>query len=528
MADPRSSSPNPDPPVPHDISDEEMFSIPDLLQPKSTEKRDSEVVEQRRKSLALAKQRAIERMENEEFQSDASDEDLELVIEEKSPRKNKRATDYEKRLANVAGFRPGKQSISDELDGSQGDRAIKLAAKSAFSDVNRRTSVALDHRDLQNMIRSKAIKQSKQLTREKEEEWESRGGRSLAKHRSGKLVIEDIAKHLIERTGGDDDNNGKPLIAESESDHNGSEEEDEDWHPEERGSASPKVRPARRAEREEEFDGELGSASEDETVQDENSRSAVDTEELDNPNHRRRQPRSSIKRAIMLDSDEENENSQGRILVHETSLVLDDSSQSRGFESSEGEENKENDNRLAFENGEDKENIAVSPRGLVGSQSGIRQPSIFDLGSSASRFSMSPSPSPRRPLRAKKSDDDTFLVRSPPNVITFGSPKANWVLSSVTSPGTLQPAFGEIGGGGFSQFFNDDEGVFPLSGGRTPKNPLKTTFMSPGDGALPLQSSFEPRPLKAANFSDEFLMGTQVRFITILLTIKVSYLVLGY
>ena len=75
---------------------------------------------------------------------------------------------------------------------------------------------------------------------------------------------------------------------------------------------------------------------------------------------------------------------------------------------------------------------------------------------------------------------------------------------------------------------NENEGVFPLSGGRTPKNPLKTTFMSPGDGALPLQSSFEPRPLKAANFSDEFLMGTQVRFITILLTIKVSYLVLGY
>lgn len=498
------SSPEPGPSA-HIISDEDTPTMQDILNPRSGEKHDAEVVEQRRKSLALVKQRVLEKKERKAPQSDISDEDLELVVEDKHAKKSKLALDYEKRLANVAGFRPGRLSLASELDGSQGDHAIKLASKPAFSDVNRRTSAALNHRDLQHMIRNKAIKQSKELTREKEEEWESRGGTTLAKLRAGQLIIEDIAKQLIERRvhGVDDE---KLVIQDSEADRKISDDEDDgDWRPLERGSASPTARSIKGSDEEEELEDEVSNNSENENP-DENIQPTPDTEGPDSPNQRQRHIRRAAKRTVMLDSDDENEDDRGRVLVPHTSLVIDDNAL-RDTELSEGEENKENDTRLAFENGEDKENIAVSSQGLAGSRLGTRQPSIFDLSSGPSRFSMSPSPSPRRPLQARRSDDDALIFRSPPSILTFGSPKSNRVVSS--TPSTLQPAFGDFSNGGFSQIFNDSEGILQSDGSATPKDSHKLNLKSPGDDFSSLQSSFEPLPLKTNTFSDDFLLGTQ-------------------
>ncbi|KAH8118471.1 MRC1-like domain-containing protein [Phellopilus nigrolimitatus] len=514
-------------------SDEEMPNARELLKRLAEKKQKGEADAQRRKSLAVAKRRALEVKAQKGVQTDSDDDDLEVVEEsihvEKHPKQLKVTTDYEKRLANVAGFRVKRHSLPGNLEGTQGEKVMKLAAKSAFSDHHeRRVGTAVDHRSLQSAMLNKASKQSMQLTREKEEEWQRRGGRLTSKQRaaltSEPFSIKRLAGELAVRRPhvGHDGEDG-PADTGSASDAS----RDGDWIPELRGSTSPQGdRSSKGSGEEEELEGNEANAS-DVEFHNENVRvvqQLVDTEDEEEP-ARKRQSRRTVQRAVISDSENEGgstRRSGGRVLIPDTSMVIDDlghrGSISSAGESAPDEENKENDTRLMFDNGDDKENIVVPRHSLPGRprELGGRQSSnVFDLEEGAARLSMSPSANAentearreRRPLQSKKVDeiDDPFTSRSPSVIAPYESPKSFRISSTSTSPKMLRPAFGG-GVGGFSQFFNDDEGVIPADGSTSPGG-----FLQPAFGAQTSQKgnhfvhpSFEPKPMELGDFSDMF------------------------
>lgn len=478
-----------------DTSDDEMPDLGEILKQDAEKKLKEEAEARRRERLALAKRRALESRKAHEAQSESEDDDLEFVNavpDEAKPRKPKTTTAYEKRLAGVAGFRAGsaRHSLGSAFEGSQGERALKQAAKPAFADQrSRQRKSAVDHRDLANAMLSKASKQSMSLTKEKEEEWERRGGKLAGKRRAalatGTLSLGELAEELALRKAHIEDGDAQEDAGEGGS---GSEDsEDADWQPQERGSVSPsRLRSAKGSEDEEELEGSAGELS-GEDVQDENAFSVqqeVETEEDEGPGQRSRQPRRPVNRLVVSDSDGEENSARrtiGRILVPETSMLFDDRYQAGTFSAESGaESNKENDTPAHFESDNDKENVMVTSPIITGRPIlGSRHPSrLFDLEDRARRLSMSPADSEtriRKPLQTRTSDlDDPFMLRSPTALSRFGTPKSHRTLSNATSP-ILQQAFG-MGGGGFTQLFNDDEGAAPSDANASPSGLLQPAF----------------------------------------------------
>ncbi|KAL5527514.1 hypothetical protein ACEPAG_6315 [Sanghuangporus baumii] len=461
-------------------SEDDMPDVHELVRAEEvTQKGDAEV--QRRKRLALLKRQALA-SKTQEADFDSDDDDLEIMSDDRDvgSGRSKGSTELEKRLAGVAGFRVGtsKHVFSEVLGSSQGDRELKLAAKPTFSDRDAgRHRMHFSHRDLQSAMFSKATKQSMSLTREKEEEWKRRGGKLAGKQRtalaSQPLSLGHLAENLAlkRRHGGQDS-----LQDGEERDTPGSEDSsDEEWQPEERGSVSPSNE--RGFDDEEELEG---SVSEDCATVREVAAATQNTnhEETDDDDENLSRPARHAMRStnhlVVSDSEDEETRRQhkaGRILVPDTSFVID-AGQGNELSSEAGpdEENKENNTPLAIDSGDDKENAIPMERSPMGRPYfGNRQHSgFFNLSEGNRHLSLSPmadvdnegSPSVRRPLQAKRiSDfDDPFILRSPSASTSPKTPKSRGTRSAVSSPASLRPAFdGKTGG--FTQLFNDEEGV---------------------------------------------------------------------
>lgn len=509
-------------------SDEDILDISKVLQEQKAQAQMQQEEIARKNRLANVKRRALEiqAIREKGRRSPATDdEDLEVVEVETrlvaDKRRSTRAKNYEKRLAGVAGFqfKPSKHSPSEILGNTQSEAMLEHAAESTFGSIqSRRASGSkLGHRDLQAMMLRKASKQGLQLTREKEEEWIRRGGKIPGKRWEGSStkqmslgeLVDQLAQKKSERNETSESNDG-----DSDDSDNGS---DEDWEPLNRGSTSP-----------------LRFGGEDAGPSGIGVRKVLsdpeDNEDVVGSHGQARHLAHRANRMVVSDSDDEGVNERrtaGRILVPTTSVVIEDEkdislskhtlshkgSISSMGESTADEENKENDKRWMFDHGEDKENMVVPRHIPTGRYS--RGSSILDLEEQTKRWSMSPRdeaneiplPSERKPLQAKKLDDsDDF--HSVVSVIKCDSPSALRSSSDLANLKPLQPAFGERAGG-FSQFFDDDEGVHVDENAPAPL----ALRQNSDESRLSLQPSFEPKVIDTGNLSDMFSPEPEVSFV---------------
>ena len=482
----------------------------------------------------MAKQRILARANKSYDSGDESDDDLEVVNERHEQRRSGKVFDYEKKLAGVVGFQAngGRQLLPDNLEGSQGDRTLKAAARPVFMNRrSQRTSAVVDHKALQTAMLSKASKQSAQLTREKEEEWVRRGGRLSRKQRTARankgFTLKTLAENLAQKTGAE----SMTLDSTDNECHSG-DDSGADWKP-----SALERRLASQSEDasggEEEFSGT--------EIHDENrpvSHEQVEENDENVPNIPRRVSHLP-RRQVLSDSEDEENNRPAppRILVPDTSMILGTDeyireqalahrgSVSSMCESIPDEENKENDTRLMFDHGEDKENLSVprhvpiagSSRGLGVQRSSI---SIFNLEEQAQCLSVSPinasvdlDKKERWPLQAHTCSglDDPFMLQSP-TISNRGTPKRSpKQLRLSVSPKVLAPAFSGPAGG-LSQLFNDEDGIIPRTQGSAQKGFLQPAFQIRSKFVdSPTQPSLEPKPIDPGGFSQLFSPESAVR-----------------
>ncbi|THH12400.1 hypothetical protein EW145_g66 [Phellinidium pouzarii] len=445
-------------------------------------------------------------------------------------KRSRTAADYEKKLASVAGFRmgAGRYSLPGGFEGSQGEKALKFAAKSAFGDrFARRGNSSVDHRSLQSAMLSKASKQSMQITRGKEEEWQRRGGKLSSKQRTmsvdGPYSIQRLAGELAFRKSeaeSDDQQDANTNVG------SGSEESnDEDWQSEVHDSVDLNAGRSPN-ESEEEFEGDdVG----DENIYGENVnalQTAFDSEDEGKPGRRQFKVRHKSKRVIVSDSDGEEINqrqSSRRILASDTLVFIGDLGHrdpvSSASESVLDEENKENDTRLLLDNSEDKENH-VTPLHSSAGRASRRSSAVLDFQERTRHLPMSPNADTgnidvlreHKPLQARKMDDldDLFAPSASP---TISFPKPSQARFTSTSPKALRSAFGTERS--FSQLFDDDENAALADENMSPKSFLQPAFRfhtSQKGSDFALRPSFEPKPLKLGNLSDVFSSDSQPRF----------------
>ena len=479
------------------------------------EKQGGEQDGRRRTSLAEAKRRALESMKSQNLLCDSEEDDLEVVQtgDGTGLKRDKHVNAYEKKLAAVAGFRAGHRS-TDFLEGSQGDKKLKSAAKSVFLDSEaRRTKVTLDHRNLQAAILSKAAKQSQQITREKEEEWIRRGGKLAGKQRAGvasePLSLDHLAQELAQGR-----RNVESLEKDATCSDSGSQcSSDEEWQPPERGSMSPVSRATAK-----------GSGDESDNL--EHTDELDEDEEHNNTSPTHLRPFRSTKLMVVSDSEEEETNThqaRGRVLVPDTSIVAVDRVHRGPISSESGldETNKENDTPQPFDSGDDKENAMVISQSTPSRTGNLRsRPTRRSIGteSRTRQLSMSPnaelgndgSHTARRPLQTRKiSATDSPITTNSSSAANFGSPGVNRASSATGSPTCLRPAFGS-GVGGLTQLFNDDEGIVlsdAIGSSRSPLQPAFRLQMHTGEG----KSSSTREPAMFGGLPQVFSSVTEVR-----------------
>lgn len=480
-------------------SDEELMDVKDILQHNKVQKSEVETKEQRRKTLALAKQKLLEqnaRKLADGNQSDYDSEDDELeIVEDKSNAKGKHTALHNK-ILEFGGARPGRNSWPADLGETQ---VLRAAAQPHFSGRLAKDSTRVEHRDLLKIMRNKGMKQNEHITKGKQTDWVGRGGKLKPKNSApaGGDTLAAVVERLRKTNEGE---------ADGERGEDAEEDTDEDWNPQNKGSGSEASLSGEEQENvptEQMADVAGGSNLED------------DEDENDNPKQKvGRQP--THRRAVVSDEEDDMPPLRPtRILVPDTSMVLDSPNvfgQARARRNSvssfddtsfDENDNKENDMSLMFDQGEDKENLAVprlhSPS--IWAQSNSQNRNVFDLADGMrQRLSMSPTSARtssatkrvRNPLQPRALEDDMDEEFPPLSATVVGSdsPVRPHPSSASSSPKPLQPAFGE-GMGGFTQLFNDEDGAGDENM-PPPKSVLKPAFSfsssSSGDSQpLPLQ-----------------------------------------
>ncbi|KLO16360.1 hypothetical protein SCHPADRAFT_901592 [Schizopora paradoxa] len=482
-------------------SDEELLDVKDILQHDKAQKSEVETKEQRRKSLAMAKQKLLQqnarKLANANQSDCESDDDLEFVEDESNKKVKQKG--LESKVRELHGMRPGRKSMPVEIGETQ---VLKAAAQPHFSGRPTKDSARVDHRHLLTMMRNKGMKQSERITKGKEEEWVERGGH--LKQKTVAPVQGNVLAALVERLK--KPNEGKMDGDLGEGTDEGS---DEDWDPENEGSGSEA--PLSGEEK------ENAPVEQAEDVQMHNDPENDDEENV-NPNQKvgRRPLHRQSGRAVISDEEDGSPSLRPtKILVPDTSMVLDSPNileQHRARRASissfddasfDENDNKENDMSLMFDQGEDKENLAVPRLHSPGSRalSNSQNRNVFDLADGMrQRLSMSPlsagpssaSKRVRNPLQPRSFADDMDEEFPPLSATVVGSdsPVRPNHSSASSSPKPLQPAFGE-GLGGFTQLFNDEDGANDENM-PPPKSVLKPAFSfssisSGGSQPQPLQ-----------------------------------------
>ncbi len=471
----------------------------------------------RQQELRAAKFRLLEQQRQQHPVADDGESDLEIEDNQESVLRDEGQA---RRADHARGFRPSKgranqlahaspkarrKTMQLPTDAVQVKRLLETSAVSAFAPSSAKAKQpGLSTRDLSKLLLQKADRDKQQIDKAKQEDWKRRGGRlkeqaeAPAPSKSAAELLQDIIQQRQAKT----------KAAERVSDD---DESDDDWQPQENGHGSE-------GSEEEEEGGRQSPMLLD------NDEHADDEDDEENPFlvPRMRRPGGHTRTrvvATLSDDEDDAENrppiqsSLGSVLAQESQILRDDTeppdsaapSLSFGHRNSvssigdntdgsrtEDGTDKENDVRLSFDRGEDKENTKVhSPLSAVSLRLGRSFSALFADDAQGLGQASSPSGSIRRggprdvrsPLKElPNDDDDDVFAFTPGPLLRLGGLSGMDSLEESPMPldlgeGSglgLEPAFslkgkerardgsplgealdlggGGFGGGGFSQF----------------------------------------------------------------------------
>lgn len=498
-------------------------TITSILEHEKKKPEDIGLARNKERTRLLKLQILVHKSRTANKHSDENDDDDDLeIVEDTSPKVErylKRSTAMTRTKKNMLSL--AKVSVNRRhtihavtVPSDDEDELMKAAARPLFGGKSRLSvASAMDHYELQKVLRHKTEKQNRELTKAKEDEWVRRGGKLKSASNTGpsqeadvSLNVAQLARNLFERRSEKCNTDAQDDDDMQADDEDGS---DGDYRPECRDLASPH-----------DSVDEVGGS--DAVCDAETTREQVaGTDGEDEHPLPERRGRRTI-RAILDDSDDENM-PPNRVEVPETSMIVFDEDQEnvrlqalahRGSRSSleeatPDEDDKENDTRFMFDRGEDKENVVV-PRHVPLDQTTRpslghhRGSGIFDLTEGVrGRLSMSPSANIdedsmpiRKPLQEKSTDssDDPFAWPSTATIV-HSSPMMRKGSSSLGLQSAItlgkQPS-------GFSDIFDDSEGdTFPIS---FRERPRRGTLLP----ASKIDRDLEPKPLAFGAMDDLF------------------------
>lgn len=491
--------------VASDSADEEMPSLTDLLRQDQAKRKEADD----KRALAELKQRALQDAAARQSSRVAdSDDDLEIVdnsmhvtAQEEAA---KRKADKLQHITPSKGKARQLALSRKSVPGPSSSRAKSFAQanmseylrESAMSSFNQKgrgknTKVPLTAQQLNRALMQKAEASKLATIQQREEDWIQRGGRVLEEpaeaggNMSFRERLDVYVQKGLEAAERDDSTVGDMEVDDTD-------EDDADYAPKERGSASPEPMDS---------DCEGGSDQENQLGPDvdDGAGQPTDVEDEENPVHRR-----GFRRPLLVASDDEDD--APRILVPDSSMqdLASDAIVTRNSESdqTEDENDKENSQTLMYDRSEDKENKAVVRHSdsFARPPLGSRPGSLLDVEDAVHMRSSSstslggfggPSNSPEQDLRSplkEISRDDSFsgspsshspftarLLQSTskhsksPREESFSDIEDEENMVKSFEPRTLLPSFSETcpasfaprdllaNGGGFSQFFSDEK-----------------------------------------------------------------------
>ena len=314
-----------------DQNDSDDSDLPEISNMFKQDLEDS----RKRQALKEAKARALARLQwSSAMDDDDGDDDLEIVAYS-----GKKAAVGEKDVQRKSG---NKFRVSEGRKRQMrlGKVSIAMQEKEPTFTLSpgRSGLVKLaDQTTLNQLIAVEARKEAQRVTRKKEEEWQKHGGQVSANKTSQGQGLANVVKTIAEK--------GLKAAEAGKADMDDSEDEggsDEDWEPEPRGSASPKILPV-------DADSDPG-----ENIPPNEDVAMIDEFEVmeDDGNIRARMTRRWI-----VDSESEDENENGVLAIPREERYR------RSISScelpTEDENDKENNVSLMYDRSEDKENSAV-------------------------------------------------------------------------------------------------------------------------------------------------------------------------
>lgn len=432
--------------------------------------------------LELKKRFLQQRSSTVQYEEDEDDE-LEIVRsnpklavkEEQEHRRavHKRPSEGRKRQMQLAQINPSKQAI-------KGESAFSPVRKShgALSILQQVDPKDLSQKRLNQLLAAEAQKKAQVEMEKKVAEWQKYGGR-IVNHGDVQVqglsaAIQNVAEKGLKVA---ESRSTRAVDAEEEDE----DEDNQDWDPAERGSASPEPIDA---------DENVGSGSDQEEEEnDENKPLEVDMADNSDVADEETSKVRRSRRVINSDSEEENDENapipSSKVKYRHASSSCDPET--------EGEEDKENNTKLMYDRGEDKENTAVVRHGV------LEQPlrSIFS-GDDIPTPPISPShhrsvawnarnwdreddeedtPNQRRPLKDLISEESPMLSQMLPTNLTQSFTaklqQASPLPSTLAPAPVLKPLFDNDDSsmnipGGFSQFSEADGEPFGGASGLQP------------------------------------------------------------
>jgi mediator of replication checkpoint protein 1 len=485
-----------------------MPSLTDLLRQEQAKRKEADD----KRALAELKQRALQDAARRSSRVGDSDDDLEIVDnsmhvtaqEEAAKRKADRlqlitpSKGKARQLALSRKSIPGPSSSrAKSFAQANMSEYLRESAMSSFDQKGRgkNTKVPLTAQQLNRALMQKAEASKLATIQQREEDWKQRGGRVLEEPvEAGENMSFRERLDVYVQKGLEVAERDESSVGDMEVDH--TDEDDTDYAPEERGSASPEPM---------DTDGEGGSDQENQLGLDvdDGASQLTDVEDEETQVHRR-----GIRRPLLVASDDEDD--APRVLVPNSSVqdLASDTIVTRNSESdqTEDENDKENSQTLMYDRSEDKENKAVvrHSHSFARPPLGSRPGSLLDTEDAVHMRSSSstslggfdgPTNSPEQDLRSPLKEiaqDDSFsgspssnspfttrLLQSTSNHSTslpeesFSDIEDGENMVKSFEPRTLLPSFSETlsksspasfvprdllaDGGGFSQFFSDEK-----------------------------------------------------------------------
>ena len=403
----------------------------------------------KKQNLKDAKARALARLLPSAMDGDDDDDDLEIVAF--SSAKTAIKEDIQRKSGSKLQISEGRKRQMQF-----GKVSLTMQEKESpftFSSARGGLVKLADQTMLNQLIAAEARKEAQRVTRRKEEEWRKHGGQISTNAIGQGQGLANVVKTIAEK--------GLKVAKARETDKaslNDSEDEggsDEDWEPELRGSASPKILPT-------DADSEP-----DENLPPNEDVAMIDQFEImeDDANIRGRTAR---RRIIDSESEDENEteNAQPGVLAISREEGYRRSTSSYELPT-EDEYDKENNVSLMYDRSEDKENNAVvrHSTSIFDIRSDSSSPPDFTTQSSSlndKALDEEPNLDGRRPLGELLSEESsitspiihTSFTQSFAAKLQQASPSSN-TLTSFLSREELQPAFDS-----FSQFSEVQRDIF--------------------------------------------------------------------